>query len=308
MTSDDPQPQPAPATLAKKIRALKEEIPPRTVSSWTPAVAMIIEARNDGIEAAARLAEEAEPAPCVLNERNHMQGLPDPDRPGRVLHPFNHSEDPTFLPGDKVRDKRDHSGKVWRIVRRVAHLDDEMMTLRDVGDDANERTLLASSIVPHLEMVAMWQPALSPGEKAAIAYYERAMEVDGQPAPAPAEEQPGESIERRYRIACKTIQSLTAALAEANGCPCLYTTPCSSNCSCAHEMMSGGCQRCCRYGRPEHRRAAAERLVRMEAALAEAQRERDEAREKIRGLAREAIRGLAADARAVLRGRANNPT
>jgi hypothetical protein len=164
MTSDDPQPQPAPATLAKKIRALKEEIPPRTVSSWTPAVAMIIEARNDGIEAAARLAEEAEPAPCVLNERNHMQGLPDPDRPGRVLHPFNHSEDPTFLPGDKVRDKRDHSGKVWRIVRRVAHLDDEMMTLRDVGDDANERTLLASSIVPHLEMVAMWQPALSPGE------------------------------------------------------------------------------------------------------------------------------------------------
>lgn len=99
---------------------------------------------------------------------------------------------------------------------------------------------------------------------------------------------------------CSEVSRLTAALAQANGCPCLYTTPCSPNCSCAHEMMSGGCQRCCRYGRPEHRRAAAERLVRMEAALAEAQRERDEARE--------AIRGLAADARAVLRGRANNPT
>jgi hypothetical protein len=82
-------------------------------------------------------------------------GIPDPERPGRVLNPRDLSENPTFLPGDKVRDKRDHSGKIWRIVARVAHHDDELMTLREVGDDSNERTLLASSVVPHLETVVM---------------------------------------------------------------------------------------------------------------------------------------------------------
>jgi len=78
-----------------------------------------------------------------------------PTENGRIVNPFNLLERPTFLPGDKVRDKRDHSGTVWRIVARVAYGNSELMTLRKVGDDSNERTLMSTSLVPHLEMVAM---------------------------------------------------------------------------------------------------------------------------------------------------------
>lgn len=78
-----------------------------------------------------------------------------PIEDGRIVNPFNALERPTFLPGDKVRDKRDCSLNTFRIVGRVAYLDTELMTLREVGDDKNERTLMASELVPHLEMVAM---------------------------------------------------------------------------------------------------------------------------------------------------------
>ena len=74
---------------------------------------------------------------------------------GRVVNPFNDKERPTFLPGDKVRDTRDSLRKIWRIVARVAcSEDDERMTLREVGSD-NEITVLASQLIPYLEMVAM---------------------------------------------------------------------------------------------------------------------------------------------------------
>lgn len=72
----------------------------------------------------------------------------------RQTNPFNPAERPTFLPGDKVRDKRDYSGKVWRIVSRVAHQDSELMTLREVGDDSNVRQVMSRELVPKLEMVA----------------------------------------------------------------------------------------------------------------------------------------------------------
>ena len=74
---------------------------------------------------------------------------------GRLVNPYDPTERPTFLPGDKVCDKRDHSGKVWRIVARVACGMTEAMTLREVGDDSNQRTVMAEQLVPHLEMVAM---------------------------------------------------------------------------------------------------------------------------------------------------------
>lgn len=78
-----------------------------------------------------------------------------PTENGRIVNPFNPAERPTFLPGDKVTDKRDHSGKVWRIVARVAWGMTERMVLREVGDDSNERTVMADQLVPHLRMVAM---------------------------------------------------------------------------------------------------------------------------------------------------------
>jgi hypothetical protein len=44
------------------------------------------------------------------------------------------------------------------------------------------------------------------------------------------------------------------------GCPCRYTEPCREECSCAHSMMSGGCDRCCTYGSLEQRMAQAKHL------------------------------------------------
>lgn len=61
----------------------------------------------------------------------------------------------TFLPGDKVHDRRDATKKTWRIVARTAYQDTELMTLREVGDNTHQRTVLASQVIPYLEMVAM---------------------------------------------------------------------------------------------------------------------------------------------------------
>jgi hypothetical protein len=74
---------------------------------------------------------------------------------GRIVNPFDMTERPTFLPGDKVSDKRDAGGRIWRIVRRTAFWNTELMTLREVGDDTNERTMMANQLIPYLKMVAM---------------------------------------------------------------------------------------------------------------------------------------------------------
>ena len=42
-----------------------------------------------------------------------------------------------------------------------------------------------------------------------------------------------------------------------DGCPCHVIEPCSYACSCADPFMSGGCQRCAKYGSKEQRVAAA---------------------------------------------------
>jgi hypothetical protein len=86
-----------------------------------------------------------------------------PTENGRIVNPYNPTERPTFLPGDKVSDNRDRTGvewfgsqpRVWRIVARVAYGMSELMTLREVGDDSNERTVSSHQLVPHLRMVAM---------------------------------------------------------------------------------------------------------------------------------------------------------
>lgn len=49
--------------------------------------------------------------------------------------------------------------------------------------------------------------------------------------------------------------------AGGSGCPCLYVTPCSPNCTCAKPFMSGGCSRCARWGSPEQQRKMAESLA-----------------------------------------------
>lgn len=48
-----------------------------------------------------------------------------------------------------------------------------------------------------------------------------------------------------------------------DGCPCLLVEPCSYACSCARQMMSGGCMRCCKYGSLEQRLNSAKRLAKL---------------------------------------------
>ncbi len=72
------------------------------------------------------------------------------------------------------------------------------------------------------------------------------------------------------REAAAAISRLPTERDEAqNGCPCTIVEPCRSSCTCANPLMSGGCDRCARYGNEEQRIAAATRLVRLD-------RERDE--------------------------------
>lgn len=41
------------------------------------------------------------------------------------------------------------------------------------------------------------------------------------------------------------------------GCPCLYTTPCSWQCTCINSFSSKGCSRCASYGSIEQRKLRA---------------------------------------------------
>ena len=45
------------------------------------------------------------------------------------------------------------------------------------------------------------------------------------------------------------------------GCPCVYTTPCHTNCTCVRGGSSQGCARCCSYGSAQQQRAMAEHLA-----------------------------------------------
>lgn len=85
-----------------------------------------------------------------------LDGIPTEN--GRVLNLLDTSENPTFLPGDKVRDRRDRKRRTWRIVRRVGYTGrTELITLREVADYDNEYTLPSDQLIPYLEMVAMWK-------------------------------------------------------------------------------------------------------------------------------------------------------
>src|SRR5258708_2868411 len=48
-----------------------------------------------------------------------------------------------------------------------------------------------------------------------------------------------------------------------DGCPCTVEgiEPCRSSCSCANWAMSGGCDRCARYGSLEQRQRAAKQII-----------------------------------------------
>ena len=57
------------------------------------------------------------------------------------------------------------------------------------------------------------------------------------------------------------IMDLFSQHTARDGCPCYLVEPCSSACSCANPVMSGGCMRCAKYGSKEQRIASAEQLV-----------------------------------------------
>ena len=66
-----------------------------------------------------------------------------------VFHPY---ENPVFLPGDKVYDKRDYSKRVFRIKARIARWNDEIMLFEAV-ETKLQNWCLASTIIPFLVMV-----------------------------------------------------------------------------------------------------------------------------------------------------------
>jgi hypothetical protein len=47
----------------------------------------------------------------------------------------------------------------------------------------------------------------------------------------------------------------------SGSCPCIYTTPCTPDCSCVNCFSSHGCRRCCAYGSLQQRRDRAESLA-----------------------------------------------
>lgn len=50
-------------------------------------------------------------------------------------------------------------------------------------------------------------------------------------------------------------------MSNTNTCPCELVAPCSPQCTCANPVLSGGCQRCCKYGSREQQEAAARRIA-----------------------------------------------
>ena len=70
----------------------------------------------------------------------------------------------------------------------------------------------------------------------------------------------------------KVGRVLLSHVAQRSGCPCTVEgiEPCSYACSCAHPVMSGGCQRCAAYGSLEQRQSAARRLAESATAPSEA--------------------------------------
>ena len=44
-------------------------------------------------------------------------------------------------------------------------------------------------------------------------------------------------------------------------CPCTLVVPCRSSCSCADELLSGGCDRCATHGSKEQQLAAAVQIA-----------------------------------------------
>lgn len=50
-------------------------------------------------------------------------------------------------------------------------------------------------------------------------------------------------------------------------CACEFGNPCKSTCTCANPFMSGGCQRCCKYGSKEQQEGMANALARNELLL-----------------------------------------
>lgn len=55
-----------------------------------------------------------------------------------------------------------------------------------------------------------------------------------------------------------------------HSCPCAYLSkPCSSNCTCANNVKSGGCDFCCSYGSFAQRRRRAKYIAKLIASASE---------------------------------------
>lgn len=67
------------------------------------------------------------------------------------------------------------------------------------------------------------------------------------------------AVAEHIRAQAAEIERLKAS------CPCTRTTPCSTNCTCANGVLSGGCSRCCRYGSEDQRDGMAKTIAKRDA-------------------------------------------
>jgi hypothetical protein len=79
----------------------------------------------------------------------------------------------------------------------------------------------------------------------------------------PVKDENGEIVEIEHVYTNKSRGSPMSEkqTSSESGCPCLLIEPCSYACTCRNPTMSGGCERCCRYGSLSQRTAKAKRLA-----------------------------------------------
>lgn len=75
----------------------------------------------------------------------------------RITHnPCDPTENPVILPGDKIRDRRDATGTLWRVLARIDMGTENMMKLNRVDTD-EIRWVPSREIVGHCDLVVPYR-------------------------------------------------------------------------------------------------------------------------------------------------------
>jgi len=79
----------------------------------------------------------------------------------------------------------------------------------------------------------------------------------------PVENQVKEIVDALSNLLEKLVMPNEVVAGGTDGCPCLHTSPCHSNCTCANPHLSGGCFRCAKYGNEDQQKNMAKHLAKI---------------------------------------------